>query len=381
MDALPLAGQRIALVGRFASLPQVELAEVIQRLGGAFQHAPSRQTTWVVIGQDGWPLDEEGQPTHDLLRAKRYRALGYPLEFVAEEEFLIRAGLAGDESSVRRRYTLPQLARLLNIPGRRLRAWMRLGLIEPVEVVQRLAFFDFAEVANARRLGELVSAGVPRRRLVESLKALREWLPEADRPLAQLAASSSAGLAFRLPHGQLAESSGQYRFDFDGDPSAPTSIDSLSAKSVDEWFDEGLALEDVERFAEAAQAYGEAIRLDPHDPVLRFNRGNALCAAGELAAAAEELAEATRIDPGYAEAWLNLSNTLADLGRLDEALAAGNSALAALPGYADAHYNLAQLYEEAGRAGEARDHWERYLKLEPKGRAAEEVRRRLGERR
>lgn len=377
MNPGPLAGQRIALVGRFATLPQIELAELIPRLGGQFQHAPTRATTLVVVGQDGWPLDDRGLPTQDLLRARRYRALGYPLEIVAEEDFLARFGASAGEAGVHRRYSLAQLARLLDVPGRRLRAWMRVGLIEPVELVQRLPLFDFAAVANARRLVELSASGIPRHTLLESLRELREWMPNVERPLAQLAALSSDALVVRLNRGQLAETSGQLRFDFDEPAAGPPSITPAARRSVDEWFDEGLALEDAERFAEAAEAYAAAIELDPADPVLRFNRGNVLAASGRAEEAVHELTQATRLDAFYAEAWLNLSNVLCDLDRRDEALQAGRHALRALPDYADAHYNLAQLCEIAGLPDEARQHWESYLALEPRGASADEVRQRL----
>lgn len=377
MDAQSLAGQRIALVGRFASLPQAEWAGLIPRLGGVWQHAPTRTTTLVVVGQDSWALDDRGEPTQDLQRAKRYRALGYPLSIVPEEELLRQAGLDRGETDVHRRYTLAQLARLLETPGQRLRAWMRVGLIEPIEVVHRLAFFDFAAVANARRLVELSADGVPRKRLLESLAALRAWLPGVEQPLAQLAALSSDAVVLRLSPGRLAETSGQLRFDFSEASSELPSIAPASRRTVDEWFDEALALEDAERYAEAAEAYYEAIRLDPHDPVLRFNRGNALTASGDSREAVAELEAATRLDPHYAEAWLNLSNALCDVDRLDEALEAGRQALVALPNYADAHYNLAQLCEMTGRADEATRHWQTYLQLEPRGASADEVRRRL----
>ena len=41
------------------------------------------------------------------------------------------------------------------------------------------------------------------------------------------------------------------------------------------------------------------------------------------------------------------------------------------PQYADAHVNLALLYEKLGLRSRARDHWRRYLQIEPDGAFAD----------
>ena len=49
------------------------------------------------------------------------------------------------------------------------------------------------------------------------------------------------------------------------------------------------------------------------------------------------------------------------------------------PEFADAHFNLAMLLETLGNAGRARDHWRRYLELDPESKWAEIIRQRLEE--
>ena len=54
-------------------------------------------------------------------------------------------------------------------------------------------------------------------------------------------------------------------------------------------------------------------------------------------------------------------------------------ALASDPFYADAHVSLALLYEKLGLRRTARDHWRRYLQLDPGGSWADVARRHLAD--
>ena len=78
------------------------------------------------------------------------------------------------------------LAELLGVPVAVIRRWHRRGLIVPVREVRRLPYFDFQEVATARRLAELLAAGVSPRAIEKKLAALARYLPGVERPLAQL---------------------------------------------------------------------------------------------------------------------------------------------------------------------------------------------------
>jgi DNA-binding transcriptional MerR regulator len=121
---------------------------------------------------------------------------------------------------IQRLYTLAMLAALLELPIATLRRWHRRGLIRPVQTVHRLAYFDFREVATARRLAELAEAGIPPREIDKQLAALSRLLPEIERPLAELSVVvEGKSLLFRQGEG-LIEAGGQWRFDFDAaDPS------------------------------------------------------------------------------------------------------------------------------------------------------------------
>ena len=113
-------------------------------------------------------------------------------------------------------YTLDSLATVLQLPAERLRAWVRAGLIRPVAAQGNLAQFDFRQVSAAKSLCDLLASGVTLGRVRKSLEALRHWRSEAEFPLEQLAILQRSGLLLvRLEDGELAETDGQYHFDFD----------------------------------------------------------------------------------------------------------------------------------------------------------------------
>ena len=78
------------------------------------------------------------------------------------------------------------LAELLGVPLAVIRRWHRRGLIVPAREVRRLPYFDFQEVAAARRLAELLAAGVSPASIEKKLAAVARYLPDVRRPLAQL---------------------------------------------------------------------------------------------------------------------------------------------------------------------------------------------------
>lgn len=67
-----------------------------------------------------------------------------------------------------------------------IRRWQRRGWIVPVREVRRLPYFDFQEVATARRLTELLAAGMTAAAIEKKLAALARYVPDIKRPLAQL---------------------------------------------------------------------------------------------------------------------------------------------------------------------------------------------------
>ncbi len=160
--------------------------DLAQQHGGTATQHVSRQTTMLVVGEEGWPLEPDGHPSVKLQDASRLQQEGLPLRIVSESDWLRLLGLDGRCREVHALYTPAMLSRSLDVPIGTIRRWERLGLIRPVKKVFRLPYFDYAEAAGVRRLNELLNAGVPRSQLEASLAKLRHLLPGVDRPLAQL---------------------------------------------------------------------------------------------------------------------------------------------------------------------------------------------------
>ena len=332
-------------------MSQAEVGDLIRDFGGRLVRDLSLRTRLLIVGQGGLPLGHDGKPTAQLEKARRFKTHGCNLEIITEEEFVEKLGLDRGAEGIRRRYTVIQLARILKLPGERLRSWLKQGLIAPAETVNRVALFDFHQVAAARTLCDLIESGLAPAEIRKGLEQLRRLLPESQSPLLQVSAmESTSRLLVRLDNGLLAESSGQLRLDFEADADADQ--DHLSfiavARSPVDLFEDAVALEISGRLEEAAETYRRAVGLDPNDPVLHFNLGNVLYHLGQTEAAAAQFQLALRSDPGYVEAWNNFGSMLFESGQVDEAIAAFQRAISLVPTYADARFNLASVLARIG---------------------------------
>ena len=405
LNGKALEGMSVALTGRFASFTQEEMVELIEGLGGEVVREPSADTDLLVIGEDGFALDEDGTPTRNLRRARELETDGAPLRIVGEEEFLSELDLddrrlAECQQRIHHLYTTTQLSRILDVPGRKIRAWVRAGLIRPARTVHRLCYFPFQQVAVARAISELTRAGLTPRKLREHLEQVRRWVPSAEEALQQLAVIEKGDPLLRLADGTLAEPSGQLRLDFDEEeeaterrvptrfdtiarpaPFAPTADDVEEPETLDpeaeEWFQLGLELEAQGERKRAVEAHIRALDAGYATPEIFFNLGNLCYALSRYDEAISCFSEATTRDPEYVEAWNNLGNVYSARGRFDQAVHAYRSALAISPDYADAHYNLADTFEQRGDLRRARGHWEAYLLGDPYSESAEQVRAKL----
>jgi len=372
---LELEGREAAITGRLASMSREEAEERISRAGGRYVAMPTAATDFVIVGQGGPPLGEDGRLTQSLRRARSLQQQGAALRVLSEEEFLSALGLEERRETLRRLYTTAQLARILGVPSREVRGWVRGGLIQPARVVKRLCFFDFREVAQARTLSVLTKSGVTPARLRKSLEKLGAWLPSADRSLAQLEILELGGPVLVRTREGLAEPTGQLRLGFEAG-AAPVVLAPVADEPVG-WFEKGTRFEEEGELEAAALAYERALEGEDVEPEMCFNLGNVLYTLGKKEEAAGRYAEATDLDPEFVEAWNNLGNVLADLGRSAEAIRAYRRALAIQPDYADAHYNLGEALVGEGEWDGARYHWKAYLREDPASSWAAEVRERL----
>lgn len=216
-SSLPLAAETVAFTGTLASMVHREAARLVEQYGGRPTQSVSSATTMLVVGEEGWPLESDGETSQKLQQALQLHANGSGPRIVAESDWLHLLGLNEQREEIQRAYTPAMLSRMLDVPVRLIRRWARLGLIRPVRRVCRLPYFDYREVSSARRLAALLDEGVSAEKIERSLGELGQTLQGTDRSLAQLnLLVQDEKILLRDSKGVLNPRTGQRLLDFDG---------------------------------------------------------------------------------------------------------------------------------------------------------------------
>lgn len=384
-----LQGERVSFTGTLASMTHRQAHDLVEQHGGAATEHVSRQTTMLVVGEEGWPLERDGQPSQKLQRVTEWHRQGIEIRILKESEWLHLVGLDERRQEVHRLYTPAMLRQLLDVPVNVIRGWERIGLIKAVRKVYRLPYFDFQEVTGARRLAELLAAGVPRKEIEAGLAKLQTVLSGVDRPLAQLEVlARGSRLLYRDELGLVQAASGQRFFEFDPpaamkevhETSLSVTFDHASVhRTADDWFREGCRLLEENEPNSAVEAFRLCLMERPQDPEVNFFLAETLYRLGNLDGALERYYAAVERDHNYLEAWTQLGCLHAEKGQLESALEAFQIALNVHPDYPDAHLHRAEVLHQLGRVQEAIRHWQRYLKFDNRGPWAETARQRLEE--
>lgn len=391
-----LAGRQVAFAGKLGAMNRREARQIVRSAGGTMADRLDAQVDLIVIGADQKPSDNYSE----LLSDEVLEAAGKgSLEIISETEFWQRLGQVEAETDARRLYTPAMLSELLGVPLATIRRWHRRGLITPFRQVNRLAYFDYEEVASARHLAQLIAAGKSPREIETKLGRLAEMFPTLQRPLSQLSIMIE-GHSLLLRQGEgLVEPGGQMRIDFAALEivAAPESLEESAGRLLafpqaadvsleaaeswttpDEFLEAAIDFEDEGKLAEAIEVYRAMLLALGPAPDVCFRLAELLYQTGDLNAARERYYLAVELDPAYVEARASLGCVLVELRQVTLAEAAFRGALEHHPDYPDVHFHLARLFDEQQRSGEAREHWQRFLQLAPRSPWADEARERLG---
>jgi len=390
-----VSGRRIALVGRFGAMNRREAANVLRSYGAVIVGQQEQAIDWVVIGAEESPLVES-----DLLSpAVQQAAAMSTLEVIGESVLWQRLGLVEAEQSVRRYHTPAMLAHLLGVDVRVIRRWHRRGLIKPVRTMHKLPYFDFQEVATARRLAQWIASGASPKAIEQRLVELVEVLPDIQRPMDQLSILIEGKHVLLRQGAGLIETGGQLRFDFDAlepahhadtqekgtrsvipwEPEAehPLRLRETSPRSTDPLLAEVFEAEEVDDWETAIDGCHAILARDGPRSDINFLLGELLYRSGAVLAARERYYMAIELDPDFVEARTSLGCVLAETGQRELAAAALQGVLTLHEEYPDAHYNLARVLNDLGHDLEARHHWRRFLELAPASPWAAEAQRQL----
>lgn len=405
-DSLPpapelLVGEKVAFTGTLASMTHKEAAELVEQHGGNPVHHVSQVTTLLVVGEEGWPLEQDGHPSVKLLQAQQLQERGSPLRILSESEWLSALGLESQTRS-QQWYTPAILSQMLGVSVHEIRRWERWKLIHPVKRVMRLPYFDLAEVEAARRLAGLVASGVPLQQVAESFEKLQQLMPDLKQPLAQLQIlAGGREILYRDETGWLESTTGQRRLPFvdseveeHSDPQEnPTAEDegphTLPWRPLErtpapdwkahDWFQHGCRLAEEGALAEAETAYRSALVEQPNSADYHFHLADVLYRLNRPQAAIERYYAAVEHDHDFIEAWTQLGCVLSEQQQIPAAREAFEIALDRHPEYPEAHFHLGQLLEQTGEHAAAIPHWQAYLQTASCGPWADVARQHLAD--
>jgi hypothetical protein len=285
-------------------------------------------------------------------------------------------------------YTLREIQAMLGISRSAISSLMAAGFVSPSRGQRREYRFTFQDVVMLRTAHSLREAKIPGRKILRSLRRLRDTLP-SELPLSGLRITAAGNeLAVRTGDAQWQVDSGQLLLDFEVRPSGasvrvlskprvPSEIvpaspgrasgdeaDSAAAREeAARWFERGTRLED-DHPSEAEAAYRKALASAPAFADAYFNLGCLLADAGRGAEAMRLYRTALEHCPEEPWLYFNLAIVLEDQGKPAEALTCYERCLELSRDFSDAHYNAALLYERLGQASKAIKHMSAVRRLQ-----------------
>jgi hypothetical protein len=282
-------------------------------------------------------------------------------------------------------YTLRQLQQMLGISQRVIAGLVREGFVTPARGPHNEYRFTFQDVVLMRTAHALQVADIPTRRILRSLRKLRETLP-AELPLSGLRITAVGDrVAVRDGEAHWEPESGQLVMDFEiaqaagggvavlgpataraATEAASVALDveaALEAQNVQALFERAQAWEKDDP-VQAEAAYRAILELAPDHADAWLNLGAMMCDGGRCEEAVVLYESALRNCPDEALLCFNLAIALEDLGRHEEALVRYDQCLAQDPEFADAHFNAARLHQQLGHQQRALRHFNAYRRLQ-----------------
>jgi len=266
-------------------------------------------------------------------------------------------------------YTIRRVQQMLGISRLAIQRLVSAGFVTPTRGARNEFRFSFQDLMLLRTAHGLQEAQIPPRKILRSLRRLRETLP-GELPLTGMRITAvGADVAVRDRHSTWEAGSGQLLLDFEVAPVdgsvaflAPSPAPTAGDADAQRLFAHAEALERTDP-AGAEAAYRALIAAVPDHVDAYVNLGALLCDLQRYEDAVQLHEEALPRCPPSALLFFNHAIALEELGRLRVAALNYERSLQLDPDFADAHYNLGRLQELFGDARGALRHLNAYRRL------------------
>jgi tetratricopeptide (TPR) repeat protein len=266
-------------------------------------------------------------------------------------------------------FTTGEVAKILNLPGSRIRSFVRAGFLAPARDERKTFQFSFQDLLFLKTAKGLLDSRVPSKRIIRMLSSLKRQMPDDQHLSGVKIYADGRRVVVWDGKARWQPDSGQFLFNFDvrsmvqkvklPRAASKPAKDKLTAEH---WFNLGVELEPTST-QEARRAYHMALELEPKMAAAHLNLGKLYQDAGELQKAEAHYRAAAESDPEDPAPHFNLGVLMEDFKRPQEAMGAYREAIKLDPAFADAHYNLALLFESMGRKAEAVAHFRTARKI------------------
>jgi len=225
-------------------------------------------------------------------------------------------------------YGVRDVQKLLHLQRSTIRTLVNAGFVSPVRGPRNAWLFSFQDLIVLRTAQALAAANLPSRRIARAMKELRRHLP-ATMPLSGLSISADADrVVVREGTRRWQVDSGQYLLAFEGSPTdgslsvleRATPRSAEGEDDVDAYINRGCQLHEAGLLPEAERAYREGLDRCAGEPLLLYNLGVLLEDMDRSAEAIEAYEAAVHLDEALADGHYNVALLYEAIGKPREAI-------------------------------------------------------------
>lgn len=140
------------------------------------------------------------------------------------------------------------------------------------------------------------------------------------------------------------------------------------SETATDWFNKAIALSDGKKFTDPHKAIlylTNAVKLQPNDAEIYYNRGVAYENLGQYQPAIKDYNQAISLNPSYSEAFYNRGTIYSEIGQYQQAIEDFNQAVSLQPDDAEAYHGRGFSYDKLGQYQRALEDYNKAINLQP----------------